>query len=198
MSEVRIERLTGERLKALLPDLARLRITVFRAFPYLYDGSLAYEERYLRTYVQAADSVIVGAFDGETVIGAATGLPLAHEPPALTDTFAAHGFEVAKVFYFGESVLLPDYRGRGLGVAFFREREAHARAPGRFDWAAFCGVVRPPEHPRRPADHVPLDDFWRRRGFAPVAGMLGAIGWRDLDETEESAKPMQFWVKQLK
>ena len=144
MSGVRFERLTGARLQALLPDLARLRITVFRAFPYLYDGSLDYEERYLQTYVRAEDSVLVGAFDGNRVIGASTGLPLAHEPPSLTDTFTAHGFEVAKVFYFGESVLLPDYRGHGVGVAFFREREAHARTLGRLAFASFCGVVRPP------------------------------------------------------
>ncbi|MGD9511569.1 MAG: GNAT family N-acetyltransferase [Geminicoccaceae bacterium] len=197
MSEVRIERLTGDRLKLLLPDLARLRIAVFRAFPYLYEGSLEYEERYLQTYLEAADSVIVGAFDGEAVVGASTGLPLSHEPPSLTDTFTAHGYEVPKVFYFGESVLLPDYRGHGVGVAFFREREAHARALGRFDWAAFCGVVRPADHPRRPPDYIPLDAFWRKRGFAPVPGMVGSLTWRDLDETEESAKPMQFWVKRL-
>ena len=198
MSGVRLERLTGERLKGLLPELARLRITVFRAFPYLYDGSLDYEERYLQTYVRTADSVIVGAFDGDRVVGAATGLPLAAEPSSLTDSFTAHGFEVARVFYFGESVLLPDYRGHGVGVAFFREREAHARALGRFDWAAFCGVVRPPEHPRRPADYVPLDAFWRKRGFAPIPDLLGHIAWRDLDEAGESVKPMQFWVKDLR
>ena len=198
MSEIRIERLTGDRLKPLLPDLARLRITVFRAFPYLYDGSLDYEERYLQTYARGrADSVIVGAFDGDMVIGASTGLPLAHEPPTLTDAFTAHGFDVARVFYFGELVLLPEYRGHGIGVAFFREREAHARSLGRFDCAAFCGVVRPTDHPRRPTDHVPLDAFWRKRGFAPVPGMVGSISWRDLDEAAESAKPMQFWVKQL-
>ena len=197
MSQVRVERLTGARLQALLPDLARLRITVFRAFPYLYDGSLAYEETYLQTYVRAEDSVLVGAFDGNRVIGASTGLPLAHEPPSLTDTFTAHGFEVAKVFYFGESVLLPDYRGHGVGVAFFREREAHARTLGRFAFASFCGVVRPPEHPRRPPDYVPLDAFWHKRGFAPVPGMVGSLTWRDLDAAEETAKPMQFWVKAL-
>ena len=197
MSRVQVERLTGDRLHALLPDLARLRITVFRAFPYLYDGSLAYEERYLQTYFQAEDSVLVGAFDGDRVIGASTGLPLSHEPPSLTDTFAAHGFEVAKVFYFGESVLLPEYRGHGVGVRFFAEREAHARALGRFDHVAFCGVIRSPDHPRRPAGYVPLDEFWRHRGFAPVPGMVGELSWRDLDEPEETAKPMQFWVKEL-
>jgi GNAT superfamily N-acetyltransferase len=197
LSAIRIERLTGERLHELLPELARLRITVFRAFPYLYDGSLDYEQRYLRTYVEAADSVIVVAFDGETAVGASTGLPLAHEPESLTTPFAEHGFDPAKVFYFGESVLLPEFRGHGIGVGFFREREAYARLLGRFVWAAFCGVVRPADHPRRPEDYVPLDAFWRRRGFSPVDGMLGAISWRDLGEAVETTKPMQFWVKRL-
>jgi GNAT superfamily N-acetyltransferase len=194
---IRIERLAGERLKRLLPDLARLRIAVFRDFPYLYEGTQAYEENYLRTYAQAEDSVVVGAFDGEQVVGAATAMPLRHEPPDLTRPFAERGFASEEVFYFGESVLLPEYRGHGVGVAFFREREAHARALARFDVAAFCGVVRPADHPRRPADFVPLDAFWRKRGFAPVPGMLGTLTWRDLDEAEESAKPMQFWVKPL-
>ena len=197
MSAIRLERLTGPRLQELLPELARLRITVFRAFPYLYDGSLDYEQRYLRTYAEAADSVVVGAFDGDAVVGASTGLPLAHEPASLTQPFVDHGFDVAKVFYFGESVLLPDYRGHGIGVGFFREREAHARALGCFGHAAFCGVVRPVDHPRRPNGYVPLDAFWRKRGFAPVEGMVGSISWRDLDEPAETAKPMQFWVKAL-
>jgi GNAT superfamily N-acetyltransferase len=198
VSGVRLERLTGEPLLALLPELARLRIRVFRAYPYLYEGSLDYEERYIRTYSAAPDSVIVVAFDGATAVGASTGLPLVHEPATLTRPFAEHGFEVDKVFYFGESVLLPAYRGHGVGVGFFQEREAHAVALGRFDHAAFCGVVRAADHPRRPVGYQPLDHFWRQRGFAPVPGMVGQMSWRDLDETAETAKPMQFWVKALK
>ncbi|HVI35743.1 MAG TPA: hypothetical protein VM684_05905, partial [Gaiellales bacterium] len=72
---MRLERLTGDRLREHLPELARLRITVFRAYPYLYEGSLDYEERYLWTYAAADNSVIVGAFDGERLVGASTGLP---------------------------------------------------------------------------------------------------------------------------
>jgi GNAT superfamily N-acetyltransferase len=198
MSGIRFERLTGERLKAHLPELARLRITVFRDFPYLYAGSLDYEERYLAAYAAAEGSVIVGAFDGDKVIGASTGLPLAHEPPSLTQPFAERGYEVEAIFYFGESVLLPEYRGRGIGVAFFKEREAHALELGRFTHAAFCAVVRPPDHPRRPKDHVPLDAFWQRRGYQPIPGLIGHISWRDLDEDAETPKPMQFWIKRLK
>ena len=32
--------LTGAAIEPALPDIARLRIAVFRDFPYLYDGSL--------------------------------------------------------------------------------------------------------------------------------------------------------------
>lgn len=40
--------LSGAELLAAIDDLARLRITVFAAFPYLYDGDLGYEIAYLR------------------------------------------------------------------------------------------------------------------------------------------------------
>ena len=92
---------------------------------------------------------------------------------------------------------LQAYRGHGIGVGFFNEREAHARSLGRFRYATFCGVVRPADHPRRPKDYAPLDAFRRRRGYEPIPGLIGQLSWQDLDEDTESAKPMQFWIKRL-
>jgi hypothetical protein len=46
--EIRVETCAGRDVLAHLPDIARLRIEVFREYPYLYDGDRAYEERYLR------------------------------------------------------------------------------------------------------------------------------------------------------
>ena len=63
--------------------------------------------------------------------------------------FAAAGFDLADTFYCGESVLLPDYRGRGVGHRFFDLREAQARKIGR-RWCCFCAVIRPDDHPLRP------------------------------------------------
>ena len=74
---LRIETLDGPALAAAIDDVARLRIAVFRDWPYLYDGSLDYERRYLRPYLDSPGAVVVGAFDGETLVGAATGTPMA-------------------------------------------------------------------------------------------------------------------------
>jgi len=195
--ELRIERLTGAALQARLPALARLRIAVFRDFPYLYDGSEEYEARYLRTYAASPDSVIVAALAGEQVVGAATGVPLEHEPDYVTAPFRARGDDLARIFYFGESVLEKAYRGRGIGVAFFAEREAHVRALGRFRRVVFCGVDRPADHPAKPADYVPLDAFWRRRGYRPLAGVASQFSWRDIGGAAQTAKPMRYWYKDL-
>ena len=195
---VRVEPLTGTALTAALPDLARLRITVFRDWPYLYNGTPAYEQGYIAKFAKAPNAIIVAAFDGDRIVGAATASPMLGHADAFATPFKDRGFDVARIFYCGESVLLADYRGRGIGHAFFEHREAHARRLGRFTHATFCGVVRPADHPRRPPDYVPLDAFWAKRGYAKVDGLVGACEWPDVGETEKTAKPMQFWMKALR
>lgn len=194
---LRLERLSGAKLNHYIPELAQLRIQVFRDWPYLYDGDLAYEEKYLQTYIEAPDSVIVLAFDGDKVVGASTGIPLKHETDEVKAPFIAAGYDVDKIFYCGESVLLSDYRGQGAGVAFFDHREAHAEAIGNFEYSCFCGVQRPSDHPRRPSDYVPLDDFWRKRGYEKYPALNTTFSWKELDEQDESPKPMTFWMKKI-
>ena len=196
MSAIRVEALTGARLQAHLPDVARLRIEVFRAFPYLYDGDLDYEARYLRAFAASRDAVIVGAFDGDEVVGASTAAPLMGQTDEVTAPFRARGEDLSRIFYFGESVLMAGYRGQGIGVRFFDLREAQARRCGA-SGAAFCAVARADDHPARPVDYVPLDAFWRKRGYAPVPGLICRMDWREIGCAEETAKTMQFWTKAL-
>jgi GNAT superfamily N-acetyltransferase len=188
--------LTGKALTAALPALARLRMEVFAAFPYLYDGTAEYEADYLATFAQCRDAIVVAARDGDRIVGCATGSALATSYEEAIAPLAAAGVDIETTFYCGESVLLAAYRGRGLGHAFFDHREAQARACG-YRRACFFAVIRPDDHPRRPADYRPLDAFWRARGYAPMPGVIGHFAWKDHDETAESDKPMQFWMRAL-
>jgi len=196
MAEVRIETLEGEAVAAAIPDLARLRIEVFRAFPYLYDGDMDYEREYLRAYAESPDATVVVARDGETVVGAATAAPMEDHAEEFAAPLAARGYAFSDIYYCGESVLLPAYRGRGIGHAFFDRREAAGRALGR-RFSAFCAVIRPPDHPARPAGYSPLDPFWRKRGYAPLEGVTARFSWQDVGADAPSEKEMQFWIRRL-
>ena len=193
---VEVRRLAADEVERALDELARLRITVFRAFPYLYDGDPAYERRYLQTYLKSPGAVVIGAFDGGRLVGAATASPLADHFSEFAEPFAKAGLSPERYFYFGESVLMPDYRGRGIGVRFFDEREKAARAQG-FGACVFSAVVRPAGHPMRPAGYTPLDAFWKKRGYARIEGLTTHFSWRDTGEPAETAKPMEYWQKTL-
>lgn len=193
---VALEVLSGAGIRPHLDDLARLRIAVFRDWPYLYQGDVAYERDYLATYAQAPDSVVVLARDGDAVVGASTGLPLAREGEAFQAPFHARGIDPARVFYCGESVLLPDYRGRGIGHAFFDAREAHARALGGFRWTAFAAVDRDRDDPRRPAEHRGNEAFWGKRGYLPQADMRLRLPWNEVG-VGEVEHTLTFWLRPL-
>ena len=192
-----IRSVTGDVIAPYLNSVARLRITVFREWPYLYDGDMAYEKQYLETYSRSPESLFVLVFDEGRVVGASTGVPIDAETDDVKRPFLAQDFDPRRIFYFGESVLLPEYRGRGLGVRFFSEREDYARALDRFTHAAFCAVERPLAHPRRPPDHTPLDAFWEHRGYHKHPRLATTYTWKDLDESRASPKPMTFWLKRL-
>ncbi len=180
----------------LLPAIARLRISVFREFPYLYDGNAAYEEDYLQTYARAPDAAVIIAEDDGEIVGASTCLPLSAETPNVQQPFLDSGHNVGRIFYFGESVLDAAYRGQGIGVAFFSGREAQASATG-YAATCFCAVQRPPDHPLRPPGYAPLDAFWTRRGYTKQPGLFCKMAWRDVGEAEATEKTLTFWTKKL-
>ncbi len=194
--KVTVAPLDPAQIRAHLPDLAALRIAVFRDWPYLYDGSVDYEERYLAPYADSAAALVVGAWDGVRLVGAATATPMEDHAAAFAAPLAAAGIAPGDVYYFGESVLLAAYRGQGIGHAFFDAREAKARALGR-RFACFCAVIRSEDHPLRPDDDRTLDGFWSRRSYAPLHGVEARFAWRDIGDAAETDKPMRVWLRDL-
>lgn len=191
---IRVTALVGEAIRPFLPALAELRIRVFRDFPYLYDGDAAYEAWYLERFAASPEALVVAAEADGRLVGAATAVPLLHEHEDFRAPFERAGIDPASVFYLAESVLMPDWRGRGIGHAFFDQREARAGVLG-YARTAFCAVIRPADHPLRPKDYSPLDSFWRKRGYAPAPGLEASFSWKDIGEAEPTTKQMQFWIR---
>lgn len=194
--QLRHESATGPDIAKLIPQLGQLRICVFHDFPYLYEGTQEYEENYLQVYTKNPLSIAFGVFDGEQLVGAATGMPLSAESKEIRQPFEEQGINIDEIFYFGESILLNPYRGRGIGHLFFDVREKHALENG-FKITAFCSVVRPEDHPLKPSAYRPNDVFWTKRGYKQQ-NYSCRMSWLDRDETQETEKELIFWTKEWK
>lgn len=196
--DYQIHELTGAELDPWVDELGKLRIRVFREYPYLYNGTLAYEREYLRSYQQAWNARVVVVVDGAgAVVAATTCVPLAEQGPEYQEPFQVWGYDVGRVLYLGESIALPEWRGRGLGKEFFDRREAHARKLG-LTITAFCAVDRPAVHPLRPPGFRPLDGFWESRGYMRQPGMRAVFHWQEIGEAAESPKTLTFWLRSWK
>ena len=152
---------------------------------------------HLRKRLAIPGQAVVLARSGDAVIGAATCSLLSTESDTVRGPFTAIGMDTAGICYFGESVLLAAYRGRGIGVAFFAAREAHARALG-CTAATFCAVRRPDDHPLRPAGAVRLDTFWTKRGYARLPGVVALMRWTDRCGDGPVTHEMDFWWRDLR
>lgn len=193
---VTVRALSGAELEAALDGVAALRIAVFRDWPYLYDGSLDYERQYLQTYRDSPGALLVAAFHEGRLVGASTSTPMEDHAEAFAGPLARIGLPVNSILYGAESVLLPAYRGQGLGHQFIDLREAHARRLGRTH-VAFCSVKRDETHPMRPAYFRTNDAFWLGRGYAPLEGVFAEFSWKDVGDTVETFKPLQFWMRAI-
>ena len=197
MMAIKIQSFTGLSALPFRKDLAELRIAVFREFPYLYEGSLEYESGYLEKFIHTENSIVVVAFDGDKVVGASTGMPLQNEVSSVLQPWKERGEPMEHIFYFSESVLLPAYRGQGIGREFFAHREQWARSLGGYSVLTFCGVIRPADHPARPFDYVDLNEFWQHRGFYKKEGYICEMAWKEVGATEETKQQLQFWEKNI-
>jgi GNAT superfamily N-acetyltransferase len=188
--------LTNTEILPYLDSLGNLRLRIFHEYPYLYEGTVEDEREYLSTYVKAPSSLIVLAIAGKEIVGATTCVSMIESDASFRSCFEKASLPTENICYLGESVLLPEYRGRGIGKIFFQKRLEHAWQL-RSTTAAFCSVERPINHPLRPAVYRPLDGFWESLGFQKHPELQAQFVWREVGEATESPKTLTFWLKCL-
>lgn len=192
--EIGVRWFTGGEVAGRLEEAARLRIEVFREFPYLYEGTEEAERRYLADHATSPRGILVVAEAAGRVVGVSTGLPLADADPAFQAPFE----EPETWFYFAESVVEAEWRGRGIGHRFMDAREDHARRLG-FGRACFCAVERPADHPLRPPGYRGNDGFWSKRGYLRQAALRARYSWPQVDSGGvEVGNELVFWTRDLK
>jgi GNAT superfamily N-acetyltransferase len=189
--------LQGAEIAQEFEQLGTLRISVFHDYPYLYEGTIAHEKEYLKIYSSSPRALLFAAFDDQKMVGATTCIPLCDETEEVQIPFQKAGYDITKIFYWGESILLSPYRGLGIGHRFFDEREAHARSFGDYDMTCFCAVDRGDSHPAKPSDYRPNDLFWEKRGYVRDTSLQTSMTWQDIGENAETSKPMIFWTRSL-
>jgi GNAT superfamily N-acetyltransferase len=199
-SPVRFTTYTGAAIGHTLADFQRMHVAVFHDWPYLYDGDPR-ETPYIAPYVDLPRAALFlgrAQIEGENrIVALATCLPLENESANVQAPFIARGLDPRRFFYFGEGLVLREWRKRGLGQRIFELRESHARAVSTADYAVFCSVRRPADHPLRPRDAQTNDAFWRRRGYQPMDGVSCTMTWKDRGEPAETKHTLDFWIRSL-
>lgn len=193
-----LKKLYSKDITEYFDQLAQLRIKVFKEYPYLYEGSLEYERDYLARYSNAENSLVIAALKDKQVIGASTCIPLLEEDDDFKKPLLDYGLDIENSFYFGESLILPEYRGNKLGHEFFKIREDHAKSTySELNFTCFCSVVRN-DHPLEPKDYRPLSSFWTRMGYREYPEVSVSYPWKDIDKTTEDYKKMNYWIRRWK
>ena len=198
MSQFQFAKIYGRDLENYYADISRIRMAVFREWPYLYGGSEEFERKYLSVYFENPRSMGILVKQADEVIGISTMVPLAGEHEEMKKPVSDFGFDINEIFYYAETCILPKYRGGGIYKEIFRMREEHAKSFGDdYKKVCFFSVIRPDDHPRKPANYRPLDEVWSKYGFQKVEGLMTGFTWQDVDDDYESRKQLSVWMKDL-
>ncbi len=198
---LRFETHLGAAIRPYVRDVAALRLEGFRAFPYLYEGTMAYEESYLAAYADAPRSMLIRVLAEGQLAAVATATPLCSSSEIVAEgpeRFRRAGLDPTTFYYYAEILVKPAYRRRGIAEAIYRERERLAVEWG-YENLCLAIVVRPDDHPLRPATYKSPEHIWRRDGFVKTA-IEFAYHWPTIfpdGSVRDVANPMVFWTKRL-
>jgi len=187
----------GEEILPFLDEVAALRIDIFREWPYLYEGDIETEKKYLKVYGDTKDSILILAKDQEKIVGVVMGLPVADSMKQIQNEYLRKKVSMDGGFYLADAILMPPYRARGIGKQMLQKFEASVLEMHKYDQISCCEIVRDNNHPMRPEDYQSLDPFWDRLGFHVSLGWQTSFDYLDIGNSVDTPHFMRFRCKTI-
>jgi hypothetical protein len=188
--------LTGKEAKEYLPQIANIRINMFKEFPYLYKGSLEDEKIYLDTYFNSKDTIILLAFDKQRLIAFSNSIPLEQEMDEIKQPFIKNNIDIKKYLYIGEMMIYPEHRNKNLFNIMYKFHEDNAKSI--YSNIVFMSVTRSRNHPSKPRNYRPLDILWKHNGYQELNKIKINLSWKQIDTNKLEENKLSVWSKKLK
>lgn len=175
---------------------------IFAEWPYLYQQSDPLEDvnYILERYANQSDSAVCIAFEGNKAVGAAMGVPLTQAPQHYREAFPENEQRPDDIFYWGELVVLKEYRGEHIATELLTRLGKYVTESGKYKAICFANVEREADYRLshlKPEKYVSLDELWKRFGFEKRLDIRMQGKWTVLNERVESLHEMFVWWKKL-
>jgi GNAT superfamily N-acetyltransferase len=179
-----------------------MRLEIFREYPYFYHGHPAQELQYLAGLPEHAHNQLLIAKEGSSVVAMATAMPLSADRDIgkeVSEKLASAGLSEQSFYYYGEIMVYPAHRQRGIARRFYEMREEYARKLN-YQYACFSTFHQPFETLERPDGYFDPAPMWQRLGYRHWDDLLlwSSLSTLSADGTEEMVHyPRAFWLKDL-
>ena len=194
-----IKLLTGSNIKPVLPFIAYQRITTFRDYPYLYQGTLEEESAYLNLCSSSPDAVVAVAYSNAEPVGFLTGMSLVvfdEHCPGTIEGFRKEHLDSESCYYLPEIIIVSAHRKQGLARRLFSTIEDYARKKG---YKTTSILTENADDLQKPKGYLSQDPLWRKLGYVKSPIMINT-DW-DTIQLNESVKKqthtLTFWLKKL-
>lgn len=175
--------LRGAEIEPYLPEIVDLMVEVYRESPFFYEGT---REEYLplvKAYSDSPQGIACVLFDGKKIIGVAAGAPLNQVSEKWQTPFKNESLD--QIYYLGDEVLHPQYRGKHLGSKLFDL--FMEEVPKSFSTVAFTMMEKSAEEPG-------VKGVLQNRGFVERKDKTVVIPWTEIGSKEEVPHKLVFWT----
>lgn len=192
----RVETYTGQQIAPYTDKIVQLSNTLFKGHPYFYNGTDADYTKHLQSYAQSNNRVLSLAYEGNQIIGMATGLPLNEAEKAAQEPFLKKGENISKTFYLEELIVLPEHTGKGIGQQMTKNVEKYAKEKGYTSIATQAideGTVKSAV----PNGYYSMTNVFKKLNWQERSELNTTGYWPNTNETQNSPHKLIYWTKSL-